>query len=82
MLSWDKLGYLGASVKLSVLSSPSEIGQLSTVWYATPDGTPGDWRNDQDELQTVAEVAEKPGLWTLGEGEGDRELPDVVLAFG
>lgn len=64
LLDWDLLEAESAPVKLTVCSERRVLGDIHTVWYRSPSGEPGDWRNNEDNLQTVAEASRSPRSWT------------------
>lgn len=39
------------------------LGSLTTVWYSTPDGEQGDWRNPRDRLLRVHEARSGLTSW-------------------
>ena len=55
-ISWDILSGLDCEIEEIYTSSASVLSGFYTVWYISPDGKNGDWRNPQDRPLTIGEA--------------------------
>lgn len=62
-LSWDALGNSDITVKEIYSRSREMLAGLHTVWYVTPDGKNGDWRNGPNRPLRVGEVIQTFDTW-------------------
>lgn len=62
-LSWDSLGNSDITVKEIYSRSRDALANLYTVWYATPEGKNGDWRNGPDHPLRVGEATQTLDDW-------------------
>jgi hypothetical protein len=60
MLNWELLTQLDCPVAESYSRSRKVLGNLFTVWYQRPDGSPGDWHGESDRPLRVREAAAAP----------------------
>jgi hypothetical protein len=55
---WDRLQSPRLTVVECFSKSKSVLGKLETVWYIWPDGSLGDWRNQDNRRVSVEEAAQ------------------------
>src|SRR6266436_2281305 len=62
-IEWDILAELRCSIKETYTRSTEVLSKFYTVWYVSPDGLNGDWRNDQDSPLRVSDAVKKMDSW-------------------
>jgi hypothetical protein len=62
-LAWDIVKESNVTIKEICTRSADILAQLYTVWYATPDGRNGDWRNSEDTPLRVGEALKTLDTW-------------------
>jgi len=62
-LSWDLLRKPDTQITEIYSRSRDDLANLHTVWYATPEGANGDWRNASDRPLRVSEAAQTFNDW-------------------
>jgi hypothetical protein len=64
-IAWGALEKIGCEIKEVYTRSIEELSLFHTVWYATPRGTNGDWRNSEDVPLRVGEVMRTFATWPV-----------------
>lgn len=62
-LDWDRLAKLDVRITETVVTDAVDLGAIWSVWYATSDGRPGDWRDAGSHPMKIAEAASTPSTW-------------------
>jgi hypothetical protein len=62
-LAWDVIRESANEVEEIYTRSTDVLAGLYTVWYATPDGNNGDWRNPEDTPLRVGETLKTLDTW-------------------
>jgi hypothetical protein len=57
-LDWDLINDFEFSVEENYSSLHEDLARLRTVWYLSPDGRPGDYRNRNDRPMSLVEAVE------------------------
>lgn len=65
-LSWESLRQADVGVREIYSRSREVLAHFSTVWYTTPDGQNGDWRNASDRPLRVGEATQTFDNWPTG----------------
>lgn len=68
-LDWDELSGANVEIRQHAITDRAELGRLLTVWYADPQGDPGDWRESTHTPMTVEQAANTPASWKRGAAE-------------
>src|ERR1700753_137542 len=62
-LNWEAILNQKCEVREIYSRSPEELRNIYTVWYRTPQGENGDWRNSEDTPLRLGEVTTTAGTW-------------------
>jgi hypothetical protein len=62
-LNWESVVKQKCKVREVYSRSPEELRNIHTVWYRTPQGETGDWRNSEDTPLRLGEVTTTAGTW-------------------
>ncbi len=62
-IAWDVLAALDCEIIETYTRSTDVLSSLYTVWYISPDGLNGDWRNAQDDPLRVGDAIKTVGSW-------------------
>lgn len=62
-IAWDILDGLRCNIKETYTRSTELLSGLYTIWYVSPDGTSGDWRNSQDNPLRVGNAIKAINSW-------------------
>lgn len=62
-LNWAKIGDGSCELIERHSRSRDELGAVFTVWYRTPGGQPGDWRNPEDHPVRVRDARRELQSW-------------------
>ncbi len=80
-LDWNALHDGGIAVQETFSVDRDLLGDLFTVWYLAPDGTPGDWRNDADNPVRVRRASESLAAWPADRTERIERLADEYREY-
>lgn len=62
-IAWDILDGLRCDISETYTRSADVLSRFYTVWYISPDGLNGDWRNAQDSPLRVGDAIQTINSW-------------------
>jgi hypothetical protein len=62
-ISWEILSRFDCSISEIYTRSLDVLSNFFTVWYITPSGLNGDWRNAGDSPLTIGDAVKASGIW-------------------
>jgi hypothetical protein len=69
LVSWGHLEAAGATISEHIVTDSADLGRLRTVWYRSPAGDVGDWRDPGSVPQSVSEAVAERDIWAPGRSD-------------